>query len=79
MSLLSSLPAAECRKHLAVFSAATPVGALVSYGVLALMGGAGGDWTGIALLVSVSIFSPSFSYVSLNSCLLPSREVPFYM
>ena len=61
MSLLSSLPAPECRKHLAVFSAATPIGALASYGILALLGGGSGGWTGIALLISVRI-THKFSY-----------------
>ncbi|EJC98106.1 Zinc/iron permease [Fomitiporia mediterranea MF3/22] len=57
MSLMSSLSAVECRKHLAVFSAATPFGALASFGLLRLIGaGADGDWTGVALLVSGGTF-----------------------
>lgn len=56
MSLLSkSLSPSECRRHLAVFSVSTPLSALASFGILSLLGGGvgGGDWTGIALLVSV--------------------------
>ncbi|KAH8114531.1 Zinc/iron permease [Phellopilus nigrolimitatus] len=57
-SLLStSLPPTECRKHIAVFSLSTPIGALMTFGVLTLLGaGAGGDWAGIALLVSGGTF-----------------------
>lgn len=58
MSLLSkSLTPSECRKHLAFFSLATPLGALGSFGLLSLVGvGAHEDWTGTALLVSVCRF-----------------------
>ena len=61
-SLIStSLPRAEIKKHIAFFSASTPMGAIISYIVLSAFGeslGGGGDgyvkMTGIALLVSVS-------------------------
>jgi len=55
-SLLSTaLPRSECKKHIAFFSASTPVGALVSYGLFSFLEAGGkGDWTGIALLISVS-------------------------
>lgn len=43
----------EIRKHVAVFSAATPVGALSSFLVLNILGTRAGSWTGIALLISV--------------------------
>lgn len=50
-----SLTNTECRKHLAYFTIATPLGALGSFGILTLIGaGDHKDWTSIALLVSVS-------------------------
>ena len=54
-SLLSTtLSRAECRKHLAVFSASTPIGALVIYTVLSFVPiKSDSNWTGIALLISV--------------------------
>ncbi|OBZ68680.1 Zinc transporter ZIP9 [Grifola frondosa] len=57
-SLLStSLPHAECKKHLAIFSAATPLGTLVSYAVLSFFGNSSGsNWPGIALLFSGGTF-----------------------
>jgi len=57
-SLLSTaLPRLECKKHIAFFSAATPFGALVSYGLFSFLeAGNEGDWTGIALLVSGGTF-----------------------
>ncbi|KAI0926658.1 hypothetical protein AcV5_007387 [Taiwanofungus camphoratus] len=56
-SLLSmSLPRPECRKHIAVFSASTPVGALVSFVLLSFLGASSeGRWPGVALLISVCI------------------------
>ncbi|KAL5520114.1 hypothetical protein ACEPAG_1774 [Sanghuangporus baumii] len=57
MSLLSSLTPSECRKHLAAFSAATPIGALVVFAILNILGGdIEGEWTGIALLLSGGTF-----------------------
>ncbi|KAL4254513.1 Zinc/iron permease [Abortiporus biennis] len=57
-SLLStSLPRTACRKHLAVFSASTPLGALASYCILSLLGVSGhSSWSGIALLFSGGTF-----------------------
>ncbi|KAL6297885.1 ZIP zinc transporter-domain-containing protein, partial [Sparassis latifolia] len=53
--LATALPRAQCKMHLAVFSVATPVGALVSYVLLSFIGARSeGRWPGIALLVSVS-------------------------
>ncbi|KAJ7928102.1 Zinc/iron permease [Mycena leptocephala] len=55
--LNTSLPRPECRKHLAFFSASTPVGAIVSYALLSFFSaGAQGTWTGLALLVSGGTF-----------------------
>ncbi|KAJ6585216.1 Zinc/iron permease [Mycena capillaripes] len=55
--LNTSLPRAECRKHLAIFAASTPVGAIVSYALLSLFSvNAQGNWTGLALLVSGGTF-----------------------
>ncbi|KAL6297942.1 ZIP zinc transporter-domain-containing protein [Sparassis latifolia] len=55
--LATALPRAQCKIHLAVFSAATPVGALVSYVFLSILGAhSEGRWPGIALLVSGGTF-----------------------
>ncbi len=56
-SLLStSLPVAECRRHLAVFSVSTPVGTLVSYTLLSFFGASSHNYLpGIALLFSVRL------------------------
>ncbi|KAI0326894.1 Zinc/iron permease [Cubamyces sp. BRFM 1775] len=61
-SLLStSLPHAQCKKHLAIFSAATPIGTLLSYMVLSYLGAdSHSHWPGIALLFS----GGSFLYVA---------------
>ncbi|PCH39959.1 Zinc/iron permease [Wolfiporia cocos MD-104 SS10] len=57
-SLLSTaLPRAECKKHLAAFSASTPLGALASYALLSFLGTGGeGRWPGVALLISGGTF-----------------------
>jgi len=57
-SLLSTaLPRSECKKHIAFFSASTPFGALVSYGLFSFLEAGGeGDWTGTALLISGGTF-----------------------
>lgn len=53
-SLLSmSLSRSECKRHIAVFSAATPIGAFAAYGVFTYLD-AQAEWTGLAILVSVS-------------------------
>jgi zinc transporter 9 len=55
-SLLSTtLSRSECKKHLIAFSASTPCGAILSYVIFSVLGLADsrGDWTGIALLLSV--------------------------
>ncbi|KAK7048552.1 beta-lactamase class penicillin binding protein, partial [Favolaschia claudopus] len=55
--LNTSLPRPECRKHLAVFSASTPLGAITSYALLSFFSsGAQNSWTGLALLVSGGTF-----------------------
>ncbi|KAI0632504.1 Zinc/iron permease [Trametes polyzona] len=61
-SLLStSLPPSQCRKHLAIFSAATPIGTLLSYTLLSFFSmDLHGNWPGIALLFS----GGSFLYVA---------------
>lgn len=63
--LATSLSRSECRKHLAVFSVSTPFGALFSYALMSLVRiNSEGNWTGIAMLVSVryqySFYYPSF-------------------
>ncbi|KDQ62606.1 hypothetical protein JAAARDRAFT_189904 [Jaapia argillacea MUCL 33604] len=62
MSLLStSLSRSQCKRHLALFSASTPIGAISSYFLLSIFGaGGGGKLTGFALLVS----GGSFLYVA---------------
>ncbi|KAH8082019.1 Zinc/iron permease [Cristinia sonorae] len=57
-SLLStSLSRLDCQKHLAVFSAATPLSTLLSYAVMSALGMANDQsWTGSALLFSGGTF-----------------------
>ncbi|KAI0795270.1 Zinc/iron permease [Irpex lacteus] len=57
-SLLSTnLPREDCRKHIAVFSASTPVGALGCYLLLSFLNiSSEGDWIGILILVSGGTF-----------------------
>jgi solute carrier family 39 (zinc transporter), member 9 len=52
--LSSSLSRSDIKKHVAVFSAATPVGAVISFVLLNFIGAHVGNWTGVALLISVS-------------------------
>jgi zinc transporter 9 len=56
-SLLGTeLPPAACKRHIALFAASTPVGALLSYGLGSLVaGGVSGEWTGLGMLVSVRL------------------------
>ncbi|KII90779.1 hypothetical protein PLICRDRAFT_107070 [Plicaturopsis crispa FD-325 SS-3] len=55
--LATSLPRAECKRHIIFFSASTPLGAIVSYTIFSILGaGKGGNWTGVALLVSGGTF-----------------------
>ncbi|KZP18895.1 Zinc/iron permease [Athelia psychrophila] len=55
--LSSSLPRAECKKHVAFFSASTPLGALVSYALFSFLGAGGnGELSGTALLISGGTF-----------------------
>ncbi|KAF8645186.1 hypothetical protein AX16_008013 [Volvariella volvacea WC 439] len=58
--MASSLPRADCKKHLAAFSASTPIGAIASYLVFSFLGGGDGEWAGVALLIS----GGSFLYVA---------------
>ncbi|KAI0366646.1 Zinc/iron permease [Pilatotrama ljubarskyi] len=76
-SLLStSLPHAQCKKHLAIFSASTPIGTLLSYTLLSFFGAdSHGRWPGIALLFSggsflyvATVLQPSLTHAQ------PSRE-----
>ncbi|KAI0322028.1 Zinc/iron permease [Amylostereum chailletii] len=61
ISLLStSLSRSECRRHLAIFSSSTPVGAVVSYALFSMMGHGDLRRVGIALLFS----GGSFLYVA---------------
>jgi zinc transporter 9 len=55
LSLMStSLTRAGCKKHLILFSASTPLGAIASYASLSFFGSRREDDIGIALLISVS-------------------------
>ncbi|GJE88525.1 zinc/iron permease [Phanerochaete sordida] len=55
--MTTSLPRADCRKHLALFSASTPVGALFVYGLLSVIRvNSESPWTGVCMLVSGGTF-----------------------
>ncbi|KAI0004541.1 ZIP zinc transporter-domain-containing protein [Russula compacta] len=55
VSLMStSLSRMECRKHLLLFSASTPIGAIASYASFSVFGTEQVDGVGTALLISVS-------------------------
>lgn len=60
--LASNLPRPECKKYLAVFSVATPMSAIICYLVVSILGASHNrsDWTGLALLISVSHLKYSF-------------------
>jgi len=61
VSLMStSLSRAECKSHLLLFSASTPVGAIASYVAFSFLGARHVDEVGIALLISAG----SFLYVA---------------
>lgn len=51
----TSLSRVECKKHLLLFSASTPVGAITSYLAFSFFGSKQVDGVGTALLISVSI------------------------
>lgn len=55
-TLLTQLPVRQIRQHLLAFSVASPLSALCTYMFLAFVGGATHlqNWTGIALMFSVS-------------------------
>ena len=56
-ALLPLLPRSHIRLHIAVFAAATPIGALLAYLLLSLFSSQGGDkWGGIALAFSGGTF-----------------------
>ncbi|KAH9851611.1 Zinc/iron permease [Lenzites betulinus] len=57
-SLLStSLPPSQCKQHLAIFSAATPISTVVSYALLSFFrADSQGRWPGVALLFSGGTF-----------------------
>lgn len=55
--LATSLPRPDCKNHLAIFSATTPVATFVTYAFLSFFGaGDHADWTGLALLISGGTF-----------------------
>ncbi|KAM6494041.1 Zinc/iron permease [Amanita muscaria] len=58
--LATGITREECKKHLLIFAAATPVGALASYFVFSIMKSDKTNWTAIALLAS----GGSFVYVA---------------
>ncbi|KAF5369537.1 hypothetical protein D9758_002598 [Tetrapyrgos nigripes] len=66
--LATSLPRPECKQHLAVFSASTPISAIATYAFLSFFGsGDHPDWTGIALLFSGGTFLNVATMVSSHS------------
>ncbi|KIP09702.1 hypothetical protein PHLGIDRAFT_18557, partial [Phlebiopsis gigantea 11061_1 CR5-6] len=55
--LATGLPRPDCRKHVAVFSAATPVGAILVYFLLSFVHiNSESPWTGVAMLISGGTF-----------------------
>lgn len=56
--LAGSLPRADCKKHLLVFSLSTPLGAMLTYAIFSILGSQGGldGLAGGALLVSGGTF-----------------------
>ena len=50
----TSLSRTDCKKHLLLFSASTPVGAIASYASYSLFGSDQVDGVGTSLLISVS-------------------------
>lgn len=59
--LAMSLPKADCKKHVIIFSLATPIGALTFYILLWVYGShENSEWTGLAMLIS----GGSFLYVA---------------
>ncbi|KAJ3786197.1 Zinc/iron permease [Lentinula aff. detonsa] len=66
--LATSLSRPQCKRHLAVFSASTPIAAVLSYLALDFFGGADhADWPGIALLLSGGTFLNVATLVSHRS------------
>ena len=76
--LSTSLPVAECKRHLAIFSSMTPVATLLSYAVLSLFGGSGGGWESVALLFSVRFAVVQIGVTPRNADALSiiGRDVP---
>ncbi|EKM51623.1 uncharacterized protein PHACADRAFT_127348 [Phanerochaete carnosa HHB-10118-sp] len=55
--MATSLSRSECRKHVAIFSASTPVGALLVYGLMSIIRvNSESPWTGICMLISGGTF-----------------------
>ena len=52
----TSLSRAECKKHLLLFSASTPLGAIASYAFFTFFESRQADNVGLAMLISVSFF-----------------------
>lgn len=54
----TSLPRSSCKKYLAIFAAATPTSALITYALFSILGlsSSGNEWTGLALLFSAGTF-----------------------
>ncbi|KAJ3717162.1 Zinc/iron permease [Lentinula raphanica] len=66
--LATSLSRPDCKKHLAIFSASTPIAAILSYSALSFFGGSEhADWPGIALLLSGGTFLNVATLVSHHS------------
>lgn len=67
--LATSLPRPQCKKHLAAFSASTPIAAVLTYLALSFFGGnEHPDWPGIALLLSVRTKIRPVSLVPHSNC-----------
>ncbi|KAI0695756.1 Zinc/iron permease [Cerioporus squamosus] len=78
----TDLPVVDCKRHLAIFSASTPLGTLLSYVVLSFFGAGGHSrWPGVTLLFSggsflyvAAVLQPALAHGnSLNSEVLTGR------
>lgn len=74
--LAGSLPRADCKKHLLVFSLSTPLGAMLTYAIFSILGSQGGldGLAGGALLVSVSPFASLYPLWTSHST--SGRHIP---
>jgi hypothetical protein len=70
----TSLSRVECKKHLLLFSASTPVGAITSYLAFSFFGSKQVDGVGTALLISVSISRENVAASTSLIWVIPGRK-----